>query len=75
MSVIAITITLCDEYVAQLHKTVYDDKVSEQDSEVISLAGLNKLEELHMKLMFNILRQLGRGSLIHESVRVLKTDK
>ena len=59
---------------AQLHQTVYEDSGNQDDAEAISLASLKKLEELHMKLMFHILRQLGRGAYIHEKIRVIKTE-
>ncbi len=59
----------------QLHQIVYEDTLKQEDAEAISLASLNRLEELHMKLMFHILRQLGRGAHIHEKIRVLKTEE
>jgi hypothetical protein len=37
---------------------------------IIQLATLHTLRELHMRVMYSILRQLGRGDNLHETMRV-----
>ena len=37
---------------------------------IIQLATLQTLRELHMRIMYSILRQLGRGDNLHETMRV-----
>jgi hypothetical protein len=37
---------------------------------IVQLAALESLRNLHMRLMYSILRQLGRGENLHETMRV-----
>ena len=46
----------------------------QKSGRIVQLETLQSLRELHMRLMYSILRQLGRGENLHETMRIVHAN-
>ena len=47
-----------------------ENVIENRTGRIVQLEAMQSLRDLHMRMMYSILRQLGRGDYLHETMRV-----